>query len=169
MADWLYLNSATSWLPEGASCLSNELPQEEALLRGLPPSSAPLSLFPDRVGAGVDFWWGNGWRVEGVWGFWVLGWVDISPPCWLPSHVACEWADKIVCVWVKTAKACVLRFVCACILSVCGYLVCVLGSLSSENSVCGGGCSDSCRGGAGGADCSLPDKGGFTLETWRED
>lgn len=42
---------------------------------------------------------------------------------------------------------------------------CVLGSLSLENSVCGGGCSDSCREGVGVADCLLADKGGFTLET----
>lgn len=68
--------------------------------------------------------------------------VDVSPPCRLPSHAACERADKIVCVCEcesKTAKACVQRFVCARVLSVCGYLVCVLGSLSSENSLCGGG------------------------------
>lgn len=67
----------------------------------------------------------------------------------------------------RTAQACVQRFVCASVLSVCGYVVYVLGSLSSENSVCDGGAVTAAEGGRE-ADCLLADKGGFTLGT-RED
>lgn len=52
-----------------------------------------------------------------------------------------------------------LRFECMWVFGVC------VGSLSSENSMCGGGCSDSCRGGGRRVDCSVADKGGFTSET----
>lgn len=49
----------------------------------------------------------------------------------------------------RTARACVQRFVCACVLSVCGYLVCV--GVCPQRIVCVvGGSSDSCRGGPGG-------------------
>jgi len=65
-------------------------------------------------------------------------------------------AEKQIKLWVcecksRTAHSCVQRFVGACVFSVCGYLECVLGRSSLENSLFGGGgCSDSYKGGPGG-------------------
>ena len=81
----LYLRAAGWWL-EGASRLGNELPQEEALLRG----AATLLCSPlcswDRVGAMASFAGGMGREHLGVLGDRVSGYFPpllVAKPCGL--------------------------------------------------------------------------------------